>query len=177
MAGHSKWANIRRRKERQDSKRGKLFTKLTKDVTIAARQGGGDIGANPALKTAVDKAKANNVPNRNIDRAIARGTGTLDGVTVSEITYEGYGPNGVAILIDCLTDNKNRTVAEIRSTLNRNSGSLADAGSVAYVFAQSKEEPTFKVPLDDEGAGKLEGLIGALESIEDIVEIYHNADI
>ena len=134
MAGHSKWANIQHRKGRQDKKRGKLFTKLIREITIAARIGGGDIGANPRLRLAVDKAKTQSMPKDNIDRAIKRGSGDLDGVEYLEIRYEGYGPGGVAVMVDCMTDNKNRTVAEVRHAFSKFGGNLGAEGSVGYIF-------------------------------------------
>ena len=134
MSGHSKWSTIKRKKGAEDAKRGKIFTRLGRDIMIAAREGGGDENANAKLKIAITKAKASNMPRENIDRAIARGTGSGEGVDLEEITYEGYGPEGVAYLIDVLTDNKNRTLAEIKRLLNRAGGSLASAGSVAWQF-------------------------------------------
>jgi len=134
MAGHSKWANIQHRKGAQDKKRGKLFTKLIREITIAARMGGGDMAANPRLRLAVDKAKTQSMPKDNIDRAIKRGSGALDGVDYVEIRYEGYGPGGVAVLVDCMTDNKNRTVAEVRHAFSKFGGNLGADGSVSYMF-------------------------------------------
>jgi len=134
MAGHSKWANIQHRKGRQDKKRGKLFTKLIREITIAARIGGSDIGANPRLRLAIDKAKTQSMPKDNIDRAIKRGSGDLDGVEYLEIRYEGYGPGGVAVMVDCMTDNKNRTVAEVRHAFSKFGGNLGAEGSVSYIF-------------------------------------------
>ena len=134
MAGHSKWANIQHRKSRQDEKRGKIFTKLVKEITVAARIGDGDPDANPRLRLAIDKAKAQSLPKDNIDRAVQRGTGELEGVSYEEIRYEGYGPAGVAILVDCMTDNKNRTVAEVRHAFSKYNGNLGADGSVAYLF-------------------------------------------
>jgi YebC/PmpR family DNA-binding regulatory protein len=137
MAGHSKWANIRFRKGAQDAKRGKIFTKLIREITIAARAGGSDLGSNPRLRLAVDKAKAQSMPKDNIDRAIKRGAGELDGENFEEIRYEGYGPNGVAVMVDCLTDNRNRTVAEVRHAFTKFGGNLGADGSVAYLFNKS----------------------------------------
>ena len=134
MAGHSKWANIRHRKGAQDKKRAKIFTKLIKEITIASRLGGGDISSNPRLRKAVSNAKANNLPADKIKRAIKKGTGELEGVIYEEVTYEGYGPSGVAILIDIITDNKNRTVAEIRHLLSKFDGNLGENGSVSWMF-------------------------------------------
>lgn len=134
MAGHSKWANIQHRKGAQDKKRGKLFTKLIREITVAARMGGGDIVANPRLRLAVDKAKAQSMPKDNIDRAIKRGSGTLDGVDYLEIRYEGYGPGGTAVMVDCMTDNRNRTVADVRHAFSKFGGNLGADGSVGYLF-------------------------------------------
>jgi YebC/PmpR family DNA-binding regulatory protein len=134
VAGHSKWAQIKRKKAVIDAKRGKLFTSLIREITVAARSGGGDPNFNPRLRLAVDTAKAANMPADNIDRAIKRGTGELEGVDYEEVAYEGYGPGGVAIYIETLTDNANRTVAEVRHALSRNGGSLGTSGSVAWQF-------------------------------------------
>jgi YebC/PmpR family DNA-binding regulatory protein len=136
MAGHSKWANIQHRKGAQDKKRGKLFTKLIREITIAARVGGGDMAANPRLRLAVDKAKSQSMPKDNIDRAIKRGAGELDGADYQEIRYEGYGPGGTAVMVDCMTDNRNRTVAEVRHTFSKFGGNLGADGSVSYIFNQ-----------------------------------------
>jgi len=134
MAGHSKWATIKRKKGALDAKRGVMFTKVIREITVAAKEGGEDIDANPRLRTAVNKAKAVNMPNDNIERAIKKGAGTLDGVSYEEIRYEGYGPGGVAIMVDCLTDNKNRTTPEIKIIFSKNGGNLGDPGSVSYMF-------------------------------------------
>jgi YebC/PmpR family DNA-binding regulatory protein len=134
MAGHSKWANIQHRKGAQDKKRGKLFTKLIREVTIAARVGGGDLAANPRLRLAVDKAKSQSMPKDNIERAIKRGSGDLDGDDYVETRYEGYGPGGTAVMVDCMTDNKNRTVAEVRHAFAKFGGNLGADGSVNYLF-------------------------------------------
>jgi YebC/PmpR family DNA-binding regulatory protein len=134
MAGHSKWANIQHRKGAQDKKRGKLFTKLIREITVAARMGGSDMNANPRLRLAVDKAKAQSMPKDNIERAVKRGAGELDGADYGEIRYEGYGPGGSAIMVDCLTDNKNRTVADVRHAFSKHGGNLGADGSVNYLF-------------------------------------------
>ncbi|MGA2612665.1 MAG: YebC/PmpR family DNA-binding transcriptional regulator [Spirochaetia bacterium] len=134
MSGHSKWHTIKHKKGVADAKRGQMFTKLIKEISISARQGGGDPEANPRLRTVILKAKASNMPRDNIDRAIKKGTGELEGVSYEEILYEAYGPGGVAMLIDVLTDNKNRAAAEIRNLLNKGGGSLGAAGSVVYLF-------------------------------------------
>ena len=134
MAGHSKWANIQHRKGAQDKKRGKLFTKLIREITVAARMGGGDPDSNPRLRMAIDKAKGQSMPKDNIERAVKRGAGELDGADYLELRYEGYGPGGTAVMVDCLTDNKNRTVAEIRHAFTKYGGNLGADGSVNYLF-------------------------------------------
>ncbi len=172
MAGHSKWANIQHRKGAQDKKRGKLFTKLIREITVAARIGGGDIVANPRLRLAVDKAKAQSMPKDNIDRAIKRGSGDLDGVNYVEIRYEGYGPGGVAVMVDCMTDNKNRTVADVRHAFAKFGGNLGADGSVNYLFnhvgllqypAGSDEEALMDAAID---AGAEDVLVDDDKSVE-----------
>jgi YebC/PmpR family DNA-binding regulatory protein len=158
MSGHSKWHSIKHKKGAADAKRGKLFTKLIKEISISARLGGGDQESNPRLRTAVLKAKSANMPKDNIDRAIKKGTGELEGVNYVQITYEAYGPGGVAILIDALTDNKNRTAADIRNILGKGGGSLGDPGCVSYLFKrkgviafspeETTEEEVFEVALE-----------------------------
>ncbi|MDH5377311.1 MAG: YebC/PmpR family DNA-binding transcriptional regulator [Gammaproteobacteria bacterium] len=137
MAGHSKWANIKHRKGAQDAKRGKIFTRLIREITIAARLGGGDASSNPRLRAAIDSAFSNNMPKDTIERAIKRGTGDQDGADLEEVRYEGYGPNGVAVMVDCMTDNRNRTVAEVRHAFTKCGGNLGTNGSVAYLFTQT----------------------------------------
>ena len=134
MSGHSKWSTIKRKKAAVDAKRGKLFTKAIKEITVAAREGGGDIDTNPRLRLAVDNAKSINMPQDNIDRAIKKATGELEGATYLELTYEGYGPSGVAIMVESVTDNKNRTAAEVRHLFSKYGGSLGESGSVAWMF-------------------------------------------
>ncbi len=134
MSGHSKWSTIKRKKGATDAKRSKIFTKLIKEITVAARFGGGDLDANPRLRTAIAGAKAENMPKDNIERAIKKGAGELDGITYEEVYYEGYGPSGVAVLVESLTDNKNRTVADIRYTFSKSGGNLGEAGCVAWMF-------------------------------------------
>jgi YebC/PmpR family DNA-binding regulatory protein len=136
MAGHSKWANIQHRKKAVDSKRGKVFTRINRELTIAARTGGGDPDANPALRLAIEKANAANMPKDNIERAIKKATGDLEGVTYEQLTYEGYAPGGVAVMVECLTDNRNRTVAEVRHAFSKYGGNLGTDGSVAYLFSK-----------------------------------------
>jgi YebC/PmpR family DNA-binding regulatory protein len=134
MAGHSKWANIQHRKGRQDAKRGKIFTRLIKEITVAAKLGGGDAGTNPRLRLAMDKAYDNNMPKDTIERAIKRGAGELEGVNYEEIRYEGYGIGGAAVMVDCMTDNRTRTVAEVRHAFSKYGGNLGTDGSVAFLF-------------------------------------------
>ena len=158
MAGHSKWANIKHRKGRQDAKRGKLFAKLIKGIEAAAREGGGDPAANPTLATAIQKAKDASVPKDNIERAIARGSGEEDGVAYEEAWYEGYAPGGVALYVQILTDNRNRAAADVRSTFTKHDGSLGEPGSVGYLFEQkgyllvSGDEDTVMLAAIDGGA-------------------------
>ena len=149
MAGHSKWANIKHRKAAQDAKRGKLFTKLIRELTVAAKQGGGLVEDNPRLRSAVDKALAANMTRDTIDRAIARGAGDVDQGVLEELTYEGYAPGGVAVLIEAMTDNRNRTAAEVRHAFSKRGGNLGTDGSVAYLFSR-KGSLTFAEPQDDE---------------------------
>jgi YebC/PmpR family DNA-binding regulatory protein len=152
MAGHSKWAQIKRKKAVVDQRRGKLFTKLIKEISIAAREGGGDPEGNPRLRLAIQTAKDANMPQDNIQRAIQRGTGELPGVQYEEIAYEGYGPGGVAIYIETVTDNRNRTVAEIRHLLSKNNGRLGETGSVAWMFTK---KGTIRVPTGSIGEDAL----------------------
>ncbi len=134
MAGHSKWANIQHRKKAQDARRGKLFTRLIREITVAAKTGGSDADANPSLRAAIDKAKSQSVPKDAIERAVKRGAGELEGSEYEEIRYEGYGPGGVAFIVDCLSDNRNRTVADVRHAFSKGGGNLGQSGSVAYLF-------------------------------------------
>lgn len=157
MAGHSKWANIKHRKAGQDAKRGKIFTKIIRELTVAAKSGGGDVADNPSLRATVDKALAANMTRDTIDRAVARGAGTAESDSLEELTYEGYGPGGTAVLVETLTDNKNRTVAEVRHAFTKFGGTLGTNGSVAYIFERtgiisfregSSEEKIMEVALD-----------------------------
>ncbi len=237
MAGHSKWANIQHRKGRQDAKRGKIFTKLIKEITVAARMGGGDPNFNPRLRLAIDKAKAENMPADNIDRAIKRGTGELEGVNYEEIRYEGYGPGGATVMVDCMTDNRTRTVADVRHAFSKHGGNLGTDGSVAYLFkhcgqiifapgtsedkvmeaaieagaedvitnedgsvevitapndfaavkeslekaglkpefAEVTQKPTTETELKGDDAAKMQKLLDALESLDDVQEVYTSA--
>ncbi len=158
MSGHSKWSSIKHKKGATDAKRGKIFTKIIKEISVAARLGGGDIDANPRLRTAILKAKSVNMPKDNMERAIKKGTGDLESVDYIELLYEGYGPGGVALIIETLTDNKNRTAADVRSTLTKNGGNLGETGSVSYLFHRKgviifdtekySEEEIFEVALE-----------------------------
>jgi len=174
MSGHSKWSTIKHKKAAADAKRGKVFTRLAREITIAAREGSGDPNINFRLRLVVDKAKAANMPKDNIERAIKRGTGELKGEELAEVTYEGYAPNGVALLVQVLTDNRNRTVAEIRRILTRQGGSLADAGAVAWQFDRkgyigitpdgTDEDTIFEVTVE---AGAEDVVFG-----DDLIEVY-----
>jgi YebC/PmpR family DNA-binding regulatory protein len=178
MSGHSKWHTIKHKKGANDAKRGKIFTKLIKEITVASRDGGGDVDMNPRLRKAVSDAKSENMPNDTIDRAIKRGTGELEGVNYEEITYEGYGPNGVAILIETMTDNRNRTVAEIRHLFSKNGGNLGESNSVAWMFdrkgyivvdkAAKSEDELFEIAIE---AGAED-----LKDEDDVFEIYTEPD-
>ena len=179
MSGHSKWSTIKRKKGALDAKRGKIFTKLIKEITIAARLGGGDPDGNPRLRTAIQTAKGANMPQDNIARAIAKGTGDLEGVNYEECAYEGYGPNGVAILISVLTDNRNRTGAEIRHILTKNNGTMAEPNAVAWNF---EKKGLFLVPqesVDEETLMELALEAGAedFESTDEFFEIHTSPDM
>lgn len=183
MAGHSKWANIKHSKARVDAKRGKIFTKLIREITVSARLGGGDSSANPRLRTAVDKALSNNMPKDTVQRAIKRGAGGGEGQNLVEVRYEGYGPSGVAVMVDCLTDNKNRTVAEVRHAFAKCGGNLGTDGSVAYLFRKagliafppdSNEEKIMEVALEagaEDIATNDDGSIDVATSAEDFIKI------
>ncbi len=192
MSGHSKWSSIKHKKGAKDAKRGKLFTKLIKEITVAARQGGGDIKANPRLRTAVAIAKSQSMPADNIDRAIKKGTGELEGADYIEVTYEGYGPAGVAVMVECLTDNRNRTVAELRHTFSKNGGNLGDNGCVAWMFTRqgqvrvavegASEEKLFEVAIEigaDDVKQEDEGFLVVTppESLENVRSAVENAGL
>ena len=177
MAGHSKWANIQHRKGRQDEKRGKIWTKLIREITVAAKLGGGDVATNPRLRLAIDKAKDSNMPNDNVQRAVQRGTGSLEGVNYEEIRYEGYGINGAAIIVDCLTDNRTRTVAEVRHAFTKNGGNMGAEGSVAFLFRHcgqllfapgTNEDQLMEVALDAGADDVISHEDGALEVISSV---------
>ncbi|MCL1601024.1 MAG: YebC/PmpR family DNA-binding transcriptional regulator [Actinomycetia bacterium] len=161
MAGHSKWANIKHRKGRQDAKRGKLFAKLTKSIESAARTGGSDVDSNATLATAIQKAKDNSVPKDNIERAVARGAGDVDGVDYIEAFYEGYAPGGVALYVQILTDNRNRAASDVRSTFSKNGGNLGEPGSVGYLF----EQKGYILATGDEDTVMIAALEGGAEDI------------
>jgi YebC/PmpR family DNA-binding regulatory protein len=166
VAGHSKWANIKHRKAASDAKKGKVYTKVAREIESAARQGGGDLDANYTLRLAVDKARSVNMPSDNIERAIKRGTGELQGDALEEIFYEGYGPNGTAMIFKCLTDNRNRTVGEIRSTLKKGGGTLAENGAVAWQF---NNKGIISIPLD--GNDEEEVMLLAIDAGAEDVEV------
>ncbi len=159
MSGHSKWSTIKRKKEKTDARRGRIFTRLIKEISLAAREGGGDAEGNPRLRTAISNAKAANMPSDNIERAIKRGTGELPGVVYEEVTYEGYGPGGVGILVETVTDNKNRTTSEVRRIFTRHGGNLGSVGCVSWMFDQRGVVIVEKGELDEE-----ELLTNALEA-------------
>lgn len=178
MSGHSKWASIKHKKGALDAKRGKIFTKIIREITVAAKLGGGEIEANPRLRTAVLKAKAENMPKDNISKAIKKGTGDLEGVEYTELTYEAYGPGGVAMMIDTLTDNKNRTAADVRSTLTKNGGNLGESGCVSYMF-QRKGIITFdgsEYSEDDIFEPALEAGAEDVKTEGDVIEVITSPD-
>ena len=173
MAGHSKWHNIQRRKGAQDAKRGKIFMRHAKFIYTAAKQGGGDPDMNPTLRTAIEKAKADNMPNDNIERAIKKATGTLDGASFEEVTYEGYGPGGVAVIVHVLTDNRNRTASEVRHAFTKHGGNLGETGCVSFMF----DRKGYIVIVDKEGTIDedeltLEAIDGGAEDIEVSEQVY-----
>ena len=161
MSGHSKWSTIKRKKELNDSKRGKIFTRLLREVTVAARLGGGDADGNPRLRAAIQDARANNVPSDTIDRATKKGTGELEGMTLEEVTYEGYGPGGVAVLIEAMTDNRNRTVSEVRHVFSKYGGNLGETGCVGWMFEKRGYFVVEPDAMDEEAFMELAVEIGA----------------
>ena len=165
MSGHSKWSTIKRKKGAADAKRGAIFTRLSKDISLAAKDGGGDIDMNPALRLAVKKAKASNMPSANIEKAIKKGTGDLPGVKYENYVYEGYGPSGVAIMMEVMTDNKNRTFPEIRNIMTKNNGSIGSSGCVNWIF---EKKGTFEISIDNISEDNLMKILDNL-SIEDII--------
>lgn len=164
MAGHSKWANIKHKKAKEDAKRGKVFTRLIRELTVAARSGGSDVSSNPRLRLAVAKAQAENMPRDTMERAIKRGAGELEGVQMEEVRFEGYGPSGVAIMVDCLTDNNNRTVSEVRHAFSKCGGNLGTSGSVAFQFKE--QGVLFFESIDDEDKFMEIALEAGAEDIE-----------
>jgi YebC/PmpR family DNA-binding regulatory protein len=184
MAGHSKWANIKHRKSRQDAARGRLFAKLAKAIEVAAREGGGNPDFNPTLATAIDKAKNASMPNDNIDRAIKRGTGEVEGAVYEEIWYEGYGPGGVALYVQILTDNRNRAVSDVRSTFTRFDGNLGEPGSVAYLFhqkgvvlAKASEDEVMMAALEAGAEDIRDGGEGLFEVISEPSDLHRTRDV
>ncbi|HNZ45340.1 MAG TPA: YebC/PmpR family DNA-binding transcriptional regulator, partial [Candidatus Syntrophosphaera thermopropionivorans] len=174
MSGHNKWSSIKHKKGAADAKRGQLFTRLVKEIILAARNGGGDPEANPRLRTAILNAKAANMPRENIERAIKRGTGEIEGANYEEVVYEGYGPNGIGLVIEVMTDNKNRTIADLRHTLTKYGGTMAESGAVAWNFEQ---KGFFNVPAAglDEDEFMLQALEAGAEDIElngDYFDVY-----
>lgn len=192
MSGHSKWSTIKHKKGAADAKRGKIFTKLIKEITIAARMGGGDVDSNPRLRSAVAAAKSQNMPKDNLERAIKKGTGDLEGVQYEEMSYEGYGPGGVAVLVECLTDNKNRTVADVRYIFSKAGGNIGTDGCVSWMFdkrgliciakSESDEDTLMEVGLeagaeDVKDEGDCFEIITAPEDFEAVREAIENASI
>lgn len=188
MSGHSKWSTIKRKKGATDARRGKIFTKLIKEITVAARFGGGDADANPRLRAAIAAAKAENMPKDNIERAVKKGTGELEGVAYEEAYYEGYGPGGAAVLVESLTDNRNRTVADVRYVFSKSGGSLGEAGCVAWMFGkkglfvfekESVDEETLMEVTLDAGAEDIrdeEGTFEVITSVEDFEAVKKTLD-
>ncbi len=178
MSGHSKWAQIKRKKAVTDARRGQLWTKILKEITVAARLGSGDPASNPRLRSAIDDAKANNVPNDNIDRAVQRGTGELEGMQYEEAVFEGYAPGGVAVLVETVTDNRNRTVSEMRHIFSRHGGSLAAAGAVAWQFERRGEIVLDRAAVDEERLVELALELGVADLSTDgeAYELYTPAD-
>ena len=186
MAGHSKWANIQHRKGRQDAKRGKLFSKLIREITVSARLGGADPDGNPRLRAAIDNALAGNMPKDTIERAVKRGAGGAEGESLEEVRYEGYGPGGVAVMVDCMTDNRNRTVAEVRHTLTKCGGNLGTDGSVAYLFSKvgllsyppgTDEDELLEAALEagaDDIVGNDDGSVDVLTTPDDFLDVRDN---
>ena len=186
MAGHSKWANIQHRKGRQDAKRGKLFSKLIREITVSARLGGPDPDGNPRLRAAIDNALAGNMPKDTIERAVKRGAGGADGESLEEVRYEGYGPGGVAVMVDCMTDNRNRTVAEVRHAFTKCGGNLGTDGSVAYLFSKvgqlsypagTDEDALLEAALEagaEDVAGNDDGSIDVLTTADEFHDVKDN---
>ena len=176
MSGHSKWANIKRKKEVTDSKKSKIFSKMSKLISVAAKSGA-DPDSNPKLRLAVERAKEARMPKENIDRAIAKGSGQGGSITFSETVYEGFGPHGEAFYIRALTDNINRTVAEIRNIFSKHGGSLGGSGSTSYIFSPDPDNPSFMIDVDDTVAKKLEDLLEELDEHDDVQDVYVNFEL
>ncbi|UCC89263.1 MAG: YebC/PmpR family DNA-binding transcriptional regulator [Anaerolineales bacterium] len=174
MSGHSKWSTIKRKKSAEDAKRGKIFTRIAREITLAARSGGGDPDTNPSLRLSIEKARGANMPKDNIERAVKRGTGELEGGTLEEVIYEGYAPHGVALLVKCLTDNRNRTLSEVRRVFNRSGGNLAEAGAVAWMFDTKGYIAVARDDMDPDDIFMMAVEAGAedVEISEDFVEVY-----
>lgn len=176
MSGHSKWSNIKHQKGAADAKRGKLFSKISRLISVAAKEKGADPENNPKLRTAIDKAKEANMPKDNIERAIKRGTGQLEGAQMEEVIYEAYGPAGTAIIIQGITDNKNRTLSEIKAILNKHGAKMAETGSVRYMFTRQEDNwiPNYQIDLEAKDRAQLKKLFEALNDNDDVQEIYSN---
>ncbi len=174
MSGHSKWSTIKRKKGAEDARRGKIFTRIAREISVAARSGGGDPGTNATLRLAVEKARGANMPKDNIERAIKRGTGELEGGELEEVIYEGYAPHGVALLVKCLTDNRNRTLSEVRRVFNRSGGNLAEAGAVAWMFDTKGYISVARDDMDPDDIFMMAVDAGAedVEVSDDFVEVY-----
>lgn len=177
MSGHSKWATTKRDKAVVDFKRGNLFTKVSRLITVAARQGGGDPESNPSLRLAIDKAKEGNMSKDTIEKAILRGTGKGGEANLEELVYEGFGPNGEAFYIKTITDNRNRTVTELRNIFNKAGGTLGNIGSTAYIFSADPENPTFKMEVSDSDRERLTNLYDQIYENDDVQQVYVNVDL
>lgn len=175
MSGHSKWHNIKRKKAVNDAKKSAIFSKMSRAILVAARQGGGDPDQNPTLRLALEKARDAGMPKDNIAKAIAKATGGGESVNFEEAVYEGFGVDGVAFMVTALTDNKNRTVSEVRNIFNKHGGSLGSIGSTSYIFSSDPENPIYEITItDDQKIQKLEDLVEALENHDDVQEVYAN---
>lgn len=179
MSGHSKWSTIKRKKGAEDAKRGKIFTKIARDITVAARQGGGDPSANPTLRLMLEKARRANMPKDNIERAIKRGTGELEGGELEEVVYEAYAPHGVAMLIKCTTDNRNRALSEVRKVFNKNGGNMAEQGAVSWMFDLKGyiTVPADGIDPDDVFMTAVDAGADDVEISDDMIEVYTAPDV
>ena len=176
MSGHSKWANIKRKKEVTDSKKSKIFSKMSKLISVVAKSGA-DPDSNPKLRLAVERAKEARMPKENIDRAIAKGSGQGGGISFTETIYEGFGPNGEAFYVRALTDNINRTVAEVRNIFNKHGGSLGGLGSTSYIFSPDPDNPSYMVEVSNDVAKKLESLLEELDDYDDVQDVFVNFEL